>query len=63
EKAPGLAQELIFGKFGKFAIKQFFDEIYSVDEDTIEAMESIAYAEALVFFKAFNSKGTARLAR
>jgi len=63
DQAPGKGNEVIFGKFGKFAIKQFFDEIYGVDLDTIEAMESMAYAEALVFFRAFNSKGTARLAR
>ncbi len=63
EKAPGKSNKIIFGKFGKFAIKQFFDEIYGIDRDTINAIESMAYAEAMVFFRAFNSKGTASLVR
>ena len=63
ERAPGKKNNEIFGLFGKFAIKQFFDEIYAMDRDTLEALESMAYAEALVFFRAFNSQGTAELVR
>jgi len=63
ERTPGKKNNEIFGLFGKFAIKQFFDEIYGMDGDTLEALESMAYAEALVFFRAFNSKGTAELVR
>ena len=62
-QAPGKKNNEIFGKFGKFAIRQFFHEIYDMDGDTLEAVESMAYAEALVFFRAFNSKGTAELVR
>lgn len=63
DRVPGKKDEIIFGKFGKFSTKQFFDEIYGVDVDTIEAIESMAYAEAMIFFRAFNSKGTASLVR
>jgi len=51
----------VFGKFSKYAIKQFFDEIYAVDEDTQEALKAIGYSEALKFLKAFNSKNTVNL--
>jgi len=47
---------IIFGKKSKFAIKQYFDEIYAVDEETQEALKANAYSEALKFFRAFNSK-------
>lgn len=45
-----------FGEDSKQAIKQFFNEIYEVDEDTQEALKSTAYVEALKFIRAFNSK-------
>jgi fructose-bisphosphate aldolase class II len=63
EKAPGKKNIEIFGKFAKFGIKQFFDEIYGLDEDTMHAIESISYAETLSFLRAFNSKGTADVVR
>ena len=63
ERAPGKKDNEIFGIFGKFAIKQFFDEIYGMDEDTLRAIEAMTYAEALVFFRAFSSYGTASLVR
>ena len=63
EKAPGKKNIEIFGKYAKFGIKQFFDEIYNVDEDTIKAIESLSYAETLLFLRAFNSKGTAEIVR
>ncbi len=46
---------IIFGNKSKFAIKQFFNEIYAVDEDTQEGLSAIAYSEALKFLRAFNS--------
>jgi fructose-bisphosphate aldolase class II len=49
----------IFGKFSKLAIKEFKDRIYSVSDETQEALEAKAYAGALMFFKAFGSAGTA----
>ena len=42
---------------------EFFDRIYSVDEDTEKAIEALVYAEALIFFRAFSSKGSAGLVR
>jgi fructose-bisphosphate aldolase class II len=63
EKAPGKKNIEIFGKFAKFGIKQFFDEIYNIDEDTLHAIDSLCYAETLSFMRAFSSKGTAEIVR
>ncbi len=63
EKAPDKKDEQIFGTYSKNAIKVFFDKIYNVDDDTKTAIEAQAYADALKFFKAFSSKGTAKLVR
>ncbi len=49
----------IFGKYSKFAIKEFKDRIYSVSEETEHMLEAKAYAEAMMFFKAFESVDTA----
>ena len=49
----------IFDGNCKFAIKEFFKEIYSVEEATEHAIQAMAYAESLVFFKAFGSYGSA----
>ena len=49
----------IFGKYSKFAIKEFKDRIYNVSEETKEALEAKAYADAMMFFKAFGAVGTA----
>ncbi len=49
----------IFGKYSKFAIKEFKDRIYSVSEETEHMLEAKAYAGAMMFFKAFESVGTA----
>lgn len=46
-----------FLKNSKFAIKEYFDEIYSLNEETNHALKSISYASALTFLKAFNSFG------
>ncbi|MFQ6071389.1 MAG: class II fructose-bisphosphate aldolase [Methanosarcinales archaeon] len=63
EKAPDKKDDQIFGTYSKFAIKEFFDPIYSVDEETIHAIEAMAYAESLTFFRAFSSKGSAKIVR
>ena len=63
EKAPGKKNIEIFGKYAKFGIKQYFDEIYNIDEDTLNAIESMCYAETLSFLRAFSSKGTADIVR
>ena len=44
-------------------IGQFRGEIDGVSEDTMHAIESLTYAEALTFFKAFRSKGMAEKVR
>lgn len=49
----------IFGKYSKFAIKEFKDRIYSVSEETEHMLEAKAYAGAMMFFKAFESVDTA----
>ncbi|WAC04191.1 MAG: class II fructose-bisphosphate aldolase [Methanoregula sp.] len=60
---PGKKDRQIFDGNCKFAIKEFYKEIYSVGEDTEHAIQAMAYAESLVFFKAFSSQGTASLVR
>jgi fructose-bisphosphate aldolase class II len=60
---PGKKDSQVFDGNCKFAIKEFFKELYSVEEDTNQAIKAMAYAESLVFFKAFSSYGTASLVR
>ena len=62
-REQGKADNEVFGKFSKFAIKQFFDRIYGVGEDTKQAITALAYAETLVFLRAFNAGGTAQIVR
>jgi fructose-bisphosphate aldolase class II len=57
----GKSPEEIFGKNCKNAFKPFFAETHSFGPDTLKALEAKAYAEALIFFKAFNSLGKASL--
>lgn len=63
EQAKSKSDDELFGKFSKFAIKQFYDRIYSVGEDTKMAIDAMAYAETLVFLKAFNAGGSAQIVR
>jgi fructose-bisphosphate aldolase class II len=60
---PGKKDRQIFDGNCKFAIKQFFREIYAVDEETNRAIRAMAYAESLVFFRAFGAYGSASLVR
>ncbi len=60
---PGKKDSQIFDGNCKFAIKEFFREIYSVEEDTEQAIQAMAYAESLVFFRAFSSYGSASRVR
>jgi fructose-bisphosphate aldolase class II len=52
-----------FGKSGKYAAKQFFDEIYAMDAATEAALEAATYADALKFFFAFKAHGSAQKVR
>jgi fructose-bisphosphate aldolase class II len=60
---PTKKDSQIFDGNCKFAIKEFFKEIYSVEKDTEQAIQAMAYAESLIFFKAFSSYGSASLVR
>ncbi len=59
----GKSDEEIFGKYSKKAFIQFFDEMHSIDKSAVIEMEAQAYASALLFFRAFNSLGKAKLIR
>jgi len=59
----GKSDEEIFGKNCKFAFKQYFKETHSLGENTLRAIESHCYANALMFFKAFNAIGKAKLVK
>jgi len=58
---PGKKDRQIFDGNCKFAIREFFKDLYALPEDTEEAIRATAYAESLIFFKAFSSSGTASL--
>jgi len=60
---PGKMEKQVFDGNCKFAIKEFFKEIYSVEEETERAIRAMAYAESLVFFRAFSAYGSASLVR
>jgi fructose-bisphosphate aldolase class II len=60
---PGKKDNQIFDSNCKYAIKEFFARIYSVEEETEHAIQAMAYAESLVFFRAFGSYGSASLVR
>ena len=62
-KAPGKGDNEIIGKFSKFATREFFDRIYAVGEDTKRAIDAMAYAQTLVFLKAFKAEGSGKLVR
>ncbi|MBT7927097.1 class II fructose-bisphosphate aldolase [Candidatus Woesearchaeota archaeon] len=53
----------IWGKFGKFATKQFFDKIYALDIEVVKKIEEKTYEEALKFFDAFKANGSAQIVR
>lgn len=61
--AEGKRDIEVFGKSGKFAIKEFFKEIYSLSEETVSTIEDRAYEEASLFMKAFKSEGSATIVR
>ena len=62
-KKPGKKDVEVFGKSSKYAVKEFFGRIYSVDKETERALEAAAFAEALKFIRAFSAEGTARTVR
>jgi fructose-bisphosphate aldolase class II len=62
-KNPGKADNEIFGSNAKYAIKEFYDRIHNVSEETTETIEAVAYSEARIFLKAFSSGGSAEVVR
>jgi len=60
---PGKSDRQVFDGNCKMAIKEFFKDLYSLDEATEHAIRSMAYAESLVFFRAFGAYGSASLVR
>ena len=60
---PGKKDTQVFDGNCKFAIKEFFKDIYSVDEETNRAIRARAYAESLVFFRAFGAFGSATIVK
>ena len=60
---PGKKDRQIIDGNCKNAIKEFFKDLYGLPEDTEEAIKAMAYAESLVFFKAFSSAGTASVVK
>lgn len=60
---PGKSDRQIFDGNCKMAIKEFFKDLYSLDEKTEHAIQSMAYAESLVFFRAFGAYGSASIVR
>ena len=60
DKMPGKKDNEIVGKQGKYATKVFFDKLYSLEPEIIDAIEARAYADALMFFKAFKAKDSAK---
>lgn len=60
---PGKKDRQVFDGNCKFAIKEFFREIYAVGDETNRAIRAKAYAESLVFFRAFGAYGSASRVR
>jgi fructose-bisphosphate aldolase, class II len=60
---PGKTDRQVFDGNCKMAIKEFFKDLYSLDAKTEHAIQSMAYAESLIFFRAFGSYGSASLVR
>jgi len=62
-KNPGKRDVEIFGKNVKHSIKVFYDRLYALDDETLDTLEAVAYAEARTFIRAFSSTGTGALVR
>ncbi len=62
-KDPNKSEEEIFGKNVKNSAKEFYDRINNIRPETADAIESMAYAQAKLFFKAFGSYKKAQIVR
>jgi fructose-bisphosphate aldolase class II len=59
-RKEGASEAKTVAKSSKYAIKEFFSELEKLNKDTKRAIRAKAYAEALMFFKAFGMKQTAQ---
>ncbi|MGD0081140.1 MAG: class II fructose-bisphosphate aldolase [Methanoregula sp.] len=59
----GKSDRQIFDGNCKMAIKEFFKDLYSLEAATEHAIQSMAYAESLIFFRAFGAYGSASVVR
>jgi fructose-bisphosphate aldolase class II len=62
-KNPGKPEEVVFVKNAKRAFKPFLERNQNLGSGTLRALESVAYAEAMLFFRAFSSENTASIVR
>jgi len=57
-KNIGKSDDEIFGTNGKYAIKNFYNDIYSIDLTTVGAIRDTAFNEAAKFIEAFGSRNS-----
>jgi len=60
---PGKTDDAIFFKNCKMAFKPFMDRTRSLGKDTEKALEAWAYAESMLYLKAFDCAGSASVVR
>jgi fructose-bisphosphate aldolase class II len=53
---PKLSNEELFGKFSKYAFKEFFSPLHTIKMDTVLKLKKKSREEAIKFLEAFNSK-------
>ncbi|MBN2203022.1 MAG: class II fructose-bisphosphate aldolase [Candidatus Aenigmarchaeota archaeon] len=59
-KSDSVCDAETFAKNSKYAIKHFFDEIENISDAAKSAIRKKSYEDALIFFKAFGMKKTAK---
>jgi fructose-bisphosphate aldolase class II len=62
-KSPGKPDKVVFGKNVKNCFGQFHTRFQNLDFETVDTIESIAYAEARTFFRSFSSTAKAYFVR
>ena len=62
-KSIGKSDDQIFGTDGKYAIKNFYNDLYKIDVETIEAIRATAFNEATKFMEAFNSRDSVEIVK
>ncbi len=62
-KNEGKPEKTIFGKNVKNAFGHFYDRFQKLDQEIVETIEAVSYAEARIFFRAFSAKGSAEIVR